>query len=196
MTRQRDIFRGCFIQLIWNSLPFSWSGWRRDKGLSWYLSVWKHTRQCWHCSPFSFLLLNKSCWLCLHLSSLSEFKAEVESYTKLWAGARMNHPVGILGAETSRQTLLHRDLLLTPLSLHTPCHQDFLLAAILPFISILQKHFCFLWIVTCKPCKDSEKLKQQEFFLSKEGSPQRTIAYSHLCLRSCQNNKILRHKQT
>lgn len=141
------------------SLPSFWSGWwRRVKALPWDMGVCKHTRQCQCCSPSSSsLLLNKSCSLCLQLPSLSELKAEVESYTNLWAGARMSHPVDSLGAETSRHTLLQVHLLHTPLCLHTPgIKQGFLWAVILPFSCILRKYFCFLRIITCKPCKGSE----------------------------------------
>lgn len=94
-----------------------------------------------------------------------ELKAEVESYSNMWVGKRMSHPTDPLGAEASWQTLLQKHLLLIPLSLHTlAIRQGFLWAVILPFISILRKHFCFLQIVTCGPCKGSKTPRKSPAF--------------------------------
>jgi len=102
---------GCLQRMLYPaalkhpSLPSFCSGWwRRVTAVPWDTGVCKHTRQCQCCS--SSLLLNKSHLLLLYLPSLSELKAEMEPYTSLWAGARISHSVGSLGAETSWQTLL------------------------------------------------------------------------------------------
>lgn len=134
--------------------------WMVDKGHSSALGY----RQCqWGCcGPFSSSFSpNKSFLLWLYPPALSELEA----------GAGRSHPVGFLGAETPWQTCLqvhvYLSVLLCP---YVPLLSNIFLwtLRILPFLCILQKHFCFLQTVAFKLYKRKTHrklhLKQQDFF--------------------------------
>lgn len=172
----------CPADLKHPPLP-SWSGWwRRALG---HRRVQTH-RQCqWGCcGPFSSSFSpNKSFLLWLYPPPLTELEA----------GAGMSHPVGSLGAEIPWQTCLQvcLSVLLCP---YVPLLWTIFFLwtlRILPFICILQKHFCFLRTVAFKLYKrktENSTWSSRIFFPHKNSSHQRTVASSHICLKSCQNN--------
>lgn len=174
----------CPADLKHPPLP-SWSGWwRRALG---HRRVQTH-RQCqWGCcGPFSSSFSpNKSFLLWLYPPPLTELEA----------GAGMSHPVGSLGAEIPWQT----------------CLQVCLSVLLCPYVPLLWTIFFFMdfedFTFSLYPSeaflfpsdssfqalqkKDSQKtpLKATGFFSPhKNSSHQRTVASSHICLKSCQNN--------